>query len=122
MADNKNKTVKNKIEQNDPNGSKLKSKKTDLLNGGMHQISVYRPSVIIDSHMHIQSGNCAPAHILWDRIPVLGAANPSRGFIEGSGRVIYGTVDLLMQKHIIAGVNRLRKKKNEDGEYYRRHG
>jgi len=94
MTEN-NKKKKMKVEQNDPNGSKLKSKKPDLLCGGMHQISIFRPSVIIDSHMHIQSGNCAPLPFLWGSVPVLGAAKPSRGFIDGAGKTGGYFVDLL---------------------------
>jgi len=122
MTERKRKAITERVEQNDPHGAKLKSIKTDLLCGGMHQISVFRPSVIIDAHMHIQSGNCAPVQIIWDRISVLGKAEPSRGVVEVVGRGIYATVDLVMKKHVNATINKIRNKKNEDGEYYRKHG
>ncbi len=122
MTERKRKAITERVEQNDPHGAKLKSIKTDLLCGGMHQISVFRPSVIIDSHMHIQSGNCAPAQIIWDRIPVLGKAEPSRGVVEVVGGGMYATLDLVMQKHVNATINKIRNKKNEDGEYYRKNG
>ena len=54
------KVKKKRVVQNDPKGAVLKSVKSDLLCGGIHQISIFRPSVIIDSHMHIGSGRCAP--------------------------------------------------------------
>ena len=122
MTENK-KNVKKKVEQNDPNGSKLKSKKPDLLCGGMHQISVYRPSVIVDSHMHIQSGNCAPVHIIWDRTPVLGKGKPSRGFVEGAGNTILYMWDYVKPKEFVGTIEKhFRLKPNEDGEYYRKSG
>jgi len=34
--------------------------KSDLLCGGDHQLSILRYTVVIDSHMHIQSARCAP--------------------------------------------------------------
>jgi hypothetical protein len=34
--------------------------KSDLMSGGDHQLSILRFTVIIDSHMHIQSARCAP--------------------------------------------------------------
>ncbi|MDD2273412.1 MAG: amidohydrolase family protein [Desulfuromonadaceae bacterium] len=57
-------TTNQRVEQNDPNGSILKIVKPDLLCGGMHQFSILRPTVIIDSHMHIQSGRCAPLRLV----------------------------------------------------------
>jgi len=122
MTDNRHSKTKKMVEQNDPSGSKLKSKKPDLLNGGKHQFSVNLPSVIIDSHMHIQSGNCAPVHMLWDRIPVLGKAEPSRGVLDLAGKVIYATLDFCKLKPIVDKTNRIREKKNVDGEYYRKAG
>lgn len=121
MTENK-KNVKKKVEQNDPNGSKLKSKKCDVLCGGMHQISVYRPSVIVDSHMHIQSGNCSTLHFLWKRLPIIRVAKPSRGSIDFMGMAIGYLGDLFKQKPIVDRVNRIRKKQNADGEYYQKNG
>lgn len=67
MADNSTQQkTKEKVEQNDPNGAVCKSVKTDLMCGDAHQFSIFRPSVIIDSHMHIESGRCATLPFVWD--------------------------------------------------------
>jgi len=108
MTENNKKTVKKKVEQNDPNGSKMKSKKPDVLCGGIHQISVYRPSVIIDSHMHIQSGNCSTLPFLWKRIPirVIRVAKPSRGVVDFMGKAIGYLGDLCKQKITVGRVKK----------------
>src|SRR5574341_1274035 len=98
MIENNDRKVKSKVEQNNPDGSMLKSRKSDLLCGGIHQISVYRPSVIIDSHMHIQRGNCAPLPFLWERLSVLKYLKPSRWFIEGAGEVGGTILDFILLK------------------------
>jgi len=119
------KAKKKKAEQNDPKGAVLKSVKPDLLCGGMHQISVWQPTVIIDSHMHIQSGNCAPLPFLQDRTPVLGTLKFKRANIEKTGERILTVVDnVLMLKSTIGLVKRkvFSAKPNENGEYYRKAG
>jgi hypothetical protein len=65
MTDEATKTTKNqRVEQNDPNGPILKIVKPNLMSGGLHQFSILRPTVMIDSHMHIQSGRCAPLRLV----------------------------------------------------------
>ena len=57
--------------------------KSDLLCGGNHQLSILRYTVIIDSHMHIQSARCAP--IKWvQNISCLTPKNMERTTIEGT--------------------------------------
>ena len=126
MADDADKKIKNKIrtlkiEQNDPKGAILKSVKSDLLCGSMHLISVYQPSVIIDSHMHIQSGNCAPLPFLRDRTPVLGVLKLKRATIEVTGEVLVTILDFILLKPI-AGMARkaLGCEPNENLGYYRK--
>jgi hypothetical protein len=83
MADDNERRKKKKIEQNDPNGEVVKSRKADLRCGHIHTISVWQPTVIIDSHMHIQSGHCAPLQYVQSLSAVTSVM--SRGWIEGSG-------------------------------------
>ena len=93
MADNKE-----KIEQNDPKGVVLKSNKPDLLCGGLHQISISQPTVIIDSHMHIQSGRCSTEQFVQYQgplAPIQTGLNLSRGVIEVSGVLSGGLLTLL---------------------------
>ncbi|HBG06229.1 MAG: hypothetical protein A2075_00780 [Geobacteraceae bacterium GWC2_58_44] len=112
---------KKKVEQNDPNGAILKSQKPDLLCGGIHQISIYQPSVIIDSHMHIQSGNCAPLPFLHDRTPVLGALKLKRATIEVTGEVLVTILDFILLKPAVGMARKmLGFEPDENGEYYRK--
>ncbi len=121
MADNDSIGTKQKVEQNDPDGQVLKSRKTDLLCGGMHQISIFRPSVIIDSHMHIQSGNCAPLPFLWERLSVLKYLKPSRWFIEGAGEYGGAFLDYILLKPLVGlGKRAIGAQPDENGNYYRR--
>lgn len=121
MADNDSIGTKQKVEQNNPNGQVLKSRKTDLLCGGMHQISVFRPSVIIDSHMHIQSGNCAPLPFLWERLSVLKYLKPPRWFIEGAGEYGGAFLDYILLKPLVGlGKIAIGSQPDENGNYYRR--
>jgi predicted TIM-barrel fold metal-dependent hydrolase len=92
MAANQNNPIKQKIEQNDPKGAVLKFRQTGLMCGELHVISIHRPCVIIDSHMHIQSGRCATLPYLWSAAP--GFIQPvakkfqlSRPSVETSGKV-----------------------------------
>jgi predicted TIM-barrel fold metal-dependent hydrolase len=75
-----------KTEQNDPQGQVLKSVKSDLQTGVTHVISVYRPPVVIDCHMHIQSGNCATLPFLWKKTGPLKVVHPGRKTIVSLGR------------------------------------
>lgn len=43
-----------RIEENDPKGKVLQHVKPDMMCGEIHTISMYQPTVIVDSHMHIQ--------------------------------------------------------------------
>lgn len=101
MADDKTPSETNqRVEQNDPNGPILKSVKPDLLCGGIHQLSILRPSVMIDSHMHIQSGRCAP--LKWVQNLSSLTKTKSRTDIESSGKNIgylmefFGTIIPIM--------------------------
>lgn len=84
MAENTPPSRSQRIEQNDPNGSILKSVKPDLMSGGYHQLSILRPTVIIDSHMHIQSGRCAP--LQWVQGANKLIRNKERSSIESFGK------------------------------------
>lgn len=55
-----------------------------------HLFSVYHPPVIIDSHMHIQSGHCSPLDFLWDKLPLTGknVRVPKRSIIENLDKII----------------------------------
>jgi hypothetical protein len=121
MADNDSIGTKQKVEQNDLNGQVLKSRKTDLLCGGMHQISVYRPSVIIDSHMHIQSGNCAPLPFMWERLSVLKYLKPPRWFIEGAGEYGGTFLDYILLKPVVGLAKKaIGATPDENGNFYRK--
>jgi predicted TIM-barrel fold metal-dependent hydrolase len=49
---------------------------------------VNEPQVIIDGHMHINSGRCAPMPLLWEQIPVLGWIKTRRSIVEGAAYVV----------------------------------
>lgn len=86
MADVKQ--TKERVEQNDPRGSTLKSVKPDLMCGDAHQISIFQPTVIIDSHMHIQSGRCSTLQFVRNQGPLAPIQENfqfSRTVIEGAG-------------------------------------
>lgn len=88
---------KKQFEQNDPNGAVLKFVKPDMLCGEIHQISIWQPTVIIDSHMHIQSGHCSTEQFVQYQgplAPVQTGLKFSRGFIEGSGTLFGGLLTL----------------------------
>ncbi|MDQ5985503.1 MAG: hypothetical protein CSYNP_01213 [Syntrophus sp. SKADARSKE-3] len=71
-------------EQNDPNGKKIKQMRGELLTGVDYVISLYQPPVIVDAHMHIESGNCAPMPFLWDQAKPLAQVGDSREKLEGA--------------------------------------
>ena len=68
---------KKKVEQFDPNGGIVKQIKDDIVPGVFYVLSEWRPSVVVDCHMHIESGNCAPLPFLWKQI-----ADKSIGLVE----------------------------------------
>lgn len=68
---------KKKVEQFDPNGGIVKQIKDDIVSGVFYVLSEWRPSVVVDCHMHIESGNCAPLPFLWKQI-----ADKSIGLVE----------------------------------------
>jgi predicted TIM-barrel fold metal-dependent hydrolase len=74
-----------KVEQNDQGGAVLNSCREDLECGGVHIISLWQPTVIIDSHMHLQSGRCAPLQFVQSLSALTTVM--SRGWIESSGSV-----------------------------------
>jgi hypothetical protein len=77
-------------EQNGPNGPVVQFRKTGLRCGDVNIITIHRPSVILDAHMHIQSGNCATLPFIWDASPfplnkLNKTLNASRGSVEAPG-------------------------------------
>lgn len=73
-------------------------RKTGLKSGNVNIITIHRPSVIIDSHMHIQSGNCATLPFIWDSAPApLNRLNKmvgiTRGPVEDAGVVFSYLMD-----------------------------
>ncbi len=92
--------AKNKNEQNDPKGCILKSHLPVMLPGVDYQISIYQPSVVMDSHMHVMSGGCSPLPFLWKQLAdktvcVIETAHLSRETIEGAGLMIGVTADMV---------------------------
>jgi len=82
--------TKQQVEQNDPKGAVLKFVKPDMLCGEIHQISVWQPTVIIDSHMHIQSGRCSTVQFVRNQgplSPVQAGFKFSRGAVEFFGEL-----------------------------------
>jgi hypothetical protein len=73
--------------QDDPRGAKLKQTKNDCVTGVRYVNSIYKPNVIVDCHMHIQSGRCAPLPFLWGQIGPLDSANLGRVTLEGAGKI-----------------------------------
>jgi predicted TIM-barrel fold metal-dependent hydrolase len=108
MPDNNPDQKKPKAEQNDPKGPVIESRKGDLLCGGIHVVSVYRPSVIVDAHMHIQSGNCATLPFIWDVPPtpikqISAGMGANRWVVEWPGRIITYGLDLLCEPFMAPG-------------------
>lgn len=103
-------------EQNDPNGPLLKSVKRNIMCGEVHTVSMYRPTIIVDSHMHIQSGRCATLPFIWYQL----AGKPSlvvnrfldvpRGWLEVSG---IGLGYIMEKLYWLVGA----KEKQHDGTY-----
>jgi predicted TIM-barrel fold metal-dependent hydrolase len=123
MTDNTTDPKKSKVEQNDPNGPVIESVKDDLLCGGIHVISVYRPTVVVDAHMHINSGNCAPLPFLWGQVPSFTLLQPSRAVVEGAGKYGGGFGNLVTSATV--GATRkyiLQAEPNAQGRYTRRIG
>jgi predicted TIM-barrel fold metal-dependent hydrolase len=80
---------KDKVEQNNPEGGVLESVKPNLKTGvDDYVISVYRPRVVIDCHMHIQSGNCATLPFLWKQTGPLTVVRPGRGTVIFMGKLV----------------------------------
>ncbi|CAG1016810.1 hypothetical protein ANAEL_05846 [Anaerolineales bacterium] len=91
-----------RIEQNDPKGKVLQHVKPDMMCGEVHTISIYKPTIIVDSHMHIQSGRCAPLQFVRDQGPqpvamLQTATSASRGWIEWSGLTLGAIFTLLFE-------------------------
>ncbi len=108
---------KKRIEQNDPKGKVLKHVKPDMMCGKIHTISIYQPTVIVDSHMHIQSGRCAPLQFVRDQGPRAVAAlqtatSVSRGWIEGSGLTL-GSIFTVLFEPIWAPVRAISRRVND---------
>lgn len=91
-----------RIEQNDPKGKVLQHVKPDMMCGEVHTISIYKPTIIVDSHMHIQSGRCAPLQFVRDQGPqpvamLQTATSASRGWIEWSGLTVGAICTILFE-------------------------
>ncbi|NPV03530.1 MAG: amidohydrolase family protein [Syntrophaceae bacterium] len=112
---------KPKPEQNDPSGKPLKFVTPELLTAMLHKATVYRPLVVIDCHMHIQSGNCATLPFLWKQTGPLEVVRPGRKMIIPLGilfkDVIPGTMQYFVSKEGEGGQNATELQK----ELYRRH-
>jgi hypothetical protein len=88
MTDKKNVETNQAAKQNA--NSPIVFRKTGLKCGDVNIIYIHRPSVILDSHMHIQSGNCATLPFIWNAAPLPlnklnKALNASRGSVEAPG-------------------------------------
>ena len=110
MAGNNSKeNAHKKVEQNNPKGEELKSVKSDLMCADKHTLSVFQPSVIIDSHMHIESGRCATLPFVWGASPSLlkslfKVLEVPRGWVESSGKAVgYLLEFLLVPVNLIKG-------------------
>ncbi len=120
MADKKNANTNQAAEQNDGN-KPIVFRKTGLKCGDVNTLYIYRPSVIIDSHMHIQSGNCATLPFLWGVTPVLGSFKTRRAFIEGAGKGIGHVADVVMLKPVVGQARKAAgAQPNENDGYYRK--
>ncbi len=100
-------TDKKLMEKNDPKGETAKSNKNDILTGVNYLISVYRPVVIVDCHMHIMSGGCSPLPFLWKQladqsVDVVEAMHLARATIEGAGLFVGTVADLVTLKPMTA--------------------
>ena len=101
MAD-KNVTKTNQAaEQNNANNP-IVFRKTGLECGEENIIYIHRPYVILDSHMHIQSGNCATLPFIWNAAPLpLNKLNKaigvSRGSVEAPGLGFSYVLDFLFE-------------------------
>jgi predicted TIM-barrel fold metal-dependent hydrolase len=120
MADKKIEDTNQAAKQNDANGP-IVFRKTGLECGDENIITIHRPSVIIDSHMHIQSGNSATLPFLWGATPVIGVLKRKRAFIEGAGKAVGHAVDIAMLKPVVGKIRKaVGAQPNEDGGYYRK--
>jgi hypothetical protein len=83
------------------NKAKQEQSKPKAITGVDYLISKYKPSVLVDCHMHIQSNNCSPLLFFWSAKAsfVLTRLHPSRHMIEsgmtGLGKLINFGVSLL---------------------------
>jgi predicted TIM-barrel fold metal-dependent hydrolase len=112
---------KDKVEQNKPEGEVLTSVKPNLQTGvDDYVISVYRPRVVIDCHMHIQSGNCATLPFLWKQTGALKLVHLGRGTALSLGKTVEWLKDLV---HIFAstGGDEGQNATDLQKELYRRH-
>ncbi|MGA7828021.1 MAG: hypothetical protein WCA04_10190, partial [Geobacteraceae bacterium] len=116
------------MEQNDPGGSILQSVKPDLMCGDAHQISIFQPTVIIDSHMHIQSGRCSTLQFVRHQGPLAPIQEDfqfSRRVIEGTG-IATGALLTLFEWLLVKPVEKIVEvfsdtpPKNPQDEYFER--
>lgn len=83
------------VEQNDPKGKEIKQKCDRLQTSVDYFVSVYQPPVMVDCHMHIESGNCAPMPFLWAQ-SVFIKEGSSREDLEGAGEKLGKARDCLV--------------------------
>ena len=87
-------------EKNEPGGETANSNKDDVVTGVEYLVSVYRPVIVVDCHMHIMSGGCSPMPFLWKQladksVDVVEAMHLARETIEGAGMFVGTVADLV---------------------------
>ena len=78
--------------QNKATGAPYRWRLDNLMVGRRHLLSIYHPPVIIDAHMHVQSGHCAPMPMVWNKIPMMEKVRIRRSTIENLDKIIQSGV------------------------------
>ncbi|MBP9011785.1 MAG: amidohydrolase family protein [Smithellaceae bacterium] len=88
-------------EQYDPQGKAI-DQRFDAAPGTDYLISVYEPLVVVDSHMHVMSGNCSPLQLVWDRSVKIRSRLLGRKFLMGVGDNAGKVIDVFtVNKHYV---------------------
>ena len=96
-------------EKNDPGGETANSNKDDVVTGVEYLVSVYRPVIVVDCHMHIMSGGCSPMPFLWKQL-----ADKSVDVVEAMHLCLLYTSDAADDLLCVdLGGRRIIKKKNK---------
>ncbi|MFZ1984800.1 MAG: amidohydrolase family protein, partial [Desulfatitalea sp.] len=108
--------------QNKSDGAPYRWTKKELMVGRSHLLSLFRPPVVIDSHMHIQSGRCAPMPGIWAQASVLGWFRIDRTHLENIGKFVGIGWDWIMFKPLYGRGRKLfgAEPKDLDNFYYKR--